>query len=92
MVRGFRLELIQCKPQSVEVTLSLVHKQILLHPARKKRGRKTDPQTRGFPPRQSRRHQFHPQKNAGGDTISFPENPHWKLFRILLEKSPNFLV
>jgi hypothetical protein len=42
-------------------------------PARKKRGRKTDPQTRGFPPRQSRRHQFHPQKNAGGDTILFLE-------------------
>ena len=39
----------------------------------RRRGRKTDPQTRGFPPRQSRRHQFHPQKNAGGDTIWFLE-------------------
>ena len=32
-----------------------------------------------------------PRKKSGGDTISFPENPRWKLFRILLEKGSNIV-
>src|ERR1035437_10105628 len=32
-----------------------------------------------------------PREKSGGDTISFPENPRWKLFRILLEKGSNIV-
>src|ERR1035437_10001688 len=63
-------------------------------PARKKRGRKIDPQTPGFPPRERQQSppvNSTPRKKSGGDTISFPENPRWKLFRILLEKGSNIV-